>query len=296
MIQRILVPTDGSELSERALAPAEIMARAHGAEVILLRVVEPFAWIGQGAAEGYVDPETYQKVWDAIEGEARASLEALVASLEKRGIQCRWSLLNGTPGAGLLDMEEQTKPDLVVIASHGRTGLARFALGSVADRLVREGTAPVMVVHSFTSPVTRLETALAPLDGSPTAEAALPMVEQLAGKPLRFVHLLRAVPRAEDSSEAREYLDTIRDRLTRTGLQVATQVRTAEPAAAIEQAAEDADVVILATHGRGGLDRLRHGSVAEQATRQLSVPALLVRAGMVTRAAAGLLSSAQARR
>jgi nucleotide-binding universal stress UspA family protein len=283
MTQPILVPVDGSELSERALAPAAILARAQAAELILARVLEPQVWMLTGP-EGYTSADVYQDLFDTLEQDARESLERVVAGLSGQGVQASSMVLNGTAAASLLDLEESTHPGLVVMASHGRGGLARFALGSVADRMVRHGTVPVLVVRAFTAPVAQLDTALVPLDGSPTAEAALPMVEKLAGKPLRAVRLLRAIGFHEDAAEARNYLSAIANRLAGAGLDTSVDVRVAEPARAIAEAADGVDLVILATHGRGGLDRLRHGSVAEAALRDLPRPVLLVRAAAVVRA------------
>ena len=278
MLRQILVPIDGSELSERALAPTQVLARALGAQIVLVRVLEPPTWVGD-EPHGYLSPELYQQLTDSLEEDARHSLEALSASLTQQNLAAKWTLLSGTPAAGLLDFEAETRPDLIVMATHGRSGLARFALGSVADRLIREGTAPVLLVRPFTDTRRSLETALLPLDGSSVAEAALPVVEELAGKPLRAVRLLRAVESADEGAEAERYLQRVSARLGRASLQVTSEIRVAEPARAIEEAATGVDLVVIATHGRGGLDRLRHGSVADQATRGLEVPVLLIRAG-----------------
>jgi nucleotide-binding universal stress UspA family protein len=190
-------------------------------------------------------------------------------------------VLAGSPSDGLVRAEAELQPDLVVMASHGRSGLARFALGSVAERLVREGTAPVLIVHALNPLDQKLDFALVPLDGSSLAEQALPMVEALAGKPVRQVRLMRAVTLPEESTEARRYLDGVRDRLQSAGLEVTIEVRIDDPATAIQDAGERADLIVLATHGRGGFDRLRHGSVAERFTRQAQMPVLLVRPASV---------------
>jgi nucleotide-binding universal stress UspA family protein len=278
-LRKFLIPTDGSELSERALPPAVILARSQEAEVTVVTVLEPIVWAGRGF-DWSVSPDLYQQLADQLSEEARASTAALVNRIAEQGVQARAEVLNGVGAAALLDFEQQMKPDLIVMASHGRTGLARFALGSVADRLVRDGATPVLLVRSFTLPVTRLDTALVPLDGSPAAEAALPMVERLAGKPLQAVRLVRAVSSGDDLYEAERYLQTISWRLAEVGLQTTEQVRLGEPGEVIEAESAGMGFVVLATHGRGGFQRLRHGSVAERATRELKVPVLLVRAGV----------------
>ena len=278
MLQHILFPTDGSPLSERAVPFAATLAVAQGAEVIAVRVVEPIAWIGYEPT-GYVSAEVYQDMIDGVESEARYALAATTERLRASGATVRSELLRGTAAFGLLDYEASAKPDLVIMTTHGRTGLARFALGSIADRLVCEGTAPVLLIRPFSLAESSMERALIPLDGSPLAEEALTMVETLAGQPLRRVRLLRVVSTPQERPDAAAYLDHVAQRIGALGLQVEILIETGAPGRAIETAAEDADLVILSTHGRSGFARLRHGSVAEQATRRLSAPTLLIRAG-----------------
>jgi len=277
MLERILLPTDGSALSERALGVAETLARAQGAELILARVVEPPRWV-ETDSHDWVSPDLYTQLEDALKGEAQVGLDELTEALRHRGLTARPILLHGMAASELLDCEERERPGLVVMATHGRTGVARFALGSVADRLVREGISPVLVVRSFSPGVTWTERALVPLDGSALAEEALPMVEALAGKPVRWVKLLRAVASSNEVAAATAYLAPVAVRLANAGLEVMPEVRIDSPAESIQTEGQSVDLVILATHGRGGFDRLRHGSVAEQTMRHLAAPLLLVRA------------------
>jgi nucleotide-binding universal stress UspA family protein len=290
MLQTILFPTDGSPLSDRAIPMTAAIAYAQGAEVIVARVVEPLAWIGYEPT-GYVSPQVYQDMVDGVEQAASDDLRRIAARLHKASVRVRTAMLRGSAGVTLLDYEREVHPDLVVMATHGRTGLIRFALGSVADLLVREGTAPVLLVRPFTPSESiptepTYETALVPLDGSALAEEALSMVEALAGKPLQRVVLLRAIAEVEERTAAVAYLDQVAQRLAGAKLQTKIRVELDQPAGAIARAAEAVDLVILSTHGRGGLDRIRHGSVADQATRHLLTPTLLVRAGSTAAASA----------
>jgi nucleotide-binding universal stress UspA family protein len=289
MIQRILVPTDGSELSERAVPLALALARAQAAELIFTRVVQPPSWNEIGA-EGYLAGDTYAEVVAALNEEAKSAVETLGERARHEGLPVRTAVLDGFPAAQLLDYEAEAHPDLVVMASHGRSGLARFALGSVADRLVREGSAPVLVVRSFSPAGEALARALVLLDGSALAEQVLPLVESLAGRPLRSIRLLRVVQSQTEFDEASIYLAGIASRLTQAGLLVDPEVSLDSPLPAIARAVESADLVIMATHGRGGLDRLRHGSVAEGVVRQVPVPVLLVRAAVPARQSEGATS------
>jgi nucleotide-binding universal stress UspA family protein len=286
LIERILFPTDGSELSERAVPLLETVAAAQGAEVYLVQVVSPPVWatmdggVGYGVSDG-ISPELYQEVLDELESEAKQNLDRLTQQLQAHvpPIRSRSQVFRGSPYGALLDYEADTQPGLVVMATHGRTGLARFARGSVADCMVREGTAPVLMARSFGREVAAFDEALVPLDGSAVAEAALGMVETLAKKPLQRVRLLDVVEDASETDEGTAYLRRIAARLEGAGLAVTPMVQTGVPGEVIADVAETTDVVIMATHGRSGWNRLRHGSVAEKALRDSPGPLLLVRAG-----------------
>jgi nucleotide-binding universal stress UspA family protein len=277
MIEKILVPTDGSPDSEKALAIAQRIAQAHGAELLLARAAEPVSSAYSTVHEG-VGAELYATASQEIEAEAQRGLQELDARLSAQGSRTRTVLLRGTAAGALLDCEAREAPDLVVIASHGRGGLARFALGSVADRLVREGHCAVLVVRRTGPDSNRMERALVMLDGSGLAEEVLPEVEALAGKPITAVRLFRVVADPSDREAALNYLRGVAARLASHFESVETVVDTGEPRRLVARAAEDVDVVALCTHGRSGFDRLRHGSVAEYVTREVDKPALLVRA------------------
>lgn len=274
-MERILVPLDGSAEAERALGLAEQLAAAQGAEIVLLRAVEPFTWAD---TEGGPVIDTYPSLLEQAMADAEASLADRARDLESRGRRTGHAVIMGQPAATILDYETDHRPDLVVMATHGRSGLARFAMGSVTDRVIREGAAPVLVVRRSTSPAGQLEHALVMLDGSGIAEQALPWVETLTGKPLKRVTLFRAVANPEDRGPATTYLEGVAPRLAKAGLETHVVVDMGEPAHVVDRAAHEADFVVLCTHGRGGFDRLRHGSVAEHVVRAVDKPVLLVRA------------------
>ena len=277
MLHRILLPVDGSPLAERAIPLAATLAQAHSAEVVVARIVQPPAWMADGPST-YLSADIYGELYDGLEQEAEGYLETIAERFQSGGIAVRTEVRRGAAAAALLDLETELRPDLVVMSTHGRTGLARFALGSIADLMVREGCAPVLLIRAFSRATSTIEGALVPLDGSPLAEAALPLVEMLAGKPVQRVRLLRAVAGEQEATAAAAYLEAVARRLRARGLQVDILIEVDDPGHAIERAAAATDLVILSTHGRGGLDRLRHGSVVEQATRRLGTPTLLTRA------------------
>jgi nucleotide-binding universal stress UspA family protein len=274
-MRRILVPTDGSPGSEKALPYATIVASAQNAEMIVVSVIDdlPIVAPGYGATSAAI----YEEILRDNENAAKSHLEGIARKLTAAGIPVRTAVRRGPTAAALLDWEAEETPDLLVMATHGRTGLPRFALGSVADRMVREGTTPVLLVRSA-PPTARLETALVMLDGSGVAEQVFPIIEDLAGKLLRSVTLYRVISDPNDRTAAMHYLEGATARLATTGLQVKSLVDVGDPRRTTVKAASRFDLVILCTHGRGGFDRLRHGSVAESVVQEVERPTLLVRA------------------
>ena len=277
MLQRIVMPTDGSIESEKPLSVATQLARAQDAELTLLRVVEELHYHdAEGSAA--VSAEIYEEVIRGQQQDAIRSLDRIEQRLLGEGVRVTSEVRRGNAVSELFDYLASNKPDLVVMATHGRTGLARFAMGSVTDRMVREGSAPVLVTRMGTEPSSRLDRALVMLDGSGVAEEVLPLVTALAGKPLQHLTLYRVVADPGDRSAAATYLEGAATHLAATGITVETKIDLGDPRANIERAAEDVDLVILCTHGRSGLDRLRHGSIAEHVMHTVDAPALLVRA------------------
>lgn len=276
MLRTILVPTDGSPESAWAIPIAEKLAEANGARVLLVQVVQYPALANEH--DDY-DGEQWQQMVDLSTDLARSNLDALMVRFYASGVEVESALSYGSPAGGLLDVEGEQHPDLVVMSTHGRTGLARFALGSVADRLVREGSAPVLLVRGPV-PEPTLTRALVMLDGSGVAEAVLPSIEGLAGHPVTSVKLFRAVADPIDRTAAATYLAGVTERLTGFGLKIEVSVDLGDPTLLIRRAAEGVDVIALSTHGRGGLNRFRHGSVAERIVREAAKPVLLIHAGV----------------
>ena len=278
MIHEILFLTDGSPFSHYAFTYAEQIATANHARVVLVQVIQDPILIDQYQI---VPAETYQELLDLGTASATLNIDRLSTRLAAAGVSTSSEILRGNPAAALLALEAKEHPDLVVMSSHGRTGLTRFALGSVADRLVREGTAPVLLVKT-NDPDRRLRSALLMLDGSAVAEAALPVVENLAGRPIKVVKLLRTLEDITEWDQAKNYLADVAVRLEKTGLLTELILRVSDPAVIASVESTDVDLVVLATHGRGGFERFRYGSVAEQILHEVDRPILLVRAAKAT--------------
>ena len=152
MYQKILVPLDGSELAECALPHVE--AIAHGCQVgdvILLRVVEPFQ-PPRGKGYGSMFPEDLKEEKARAESEERAAaeeyLKKVVGQLSREGRRVQSQLLFGKAAESVADFSAKSGIDLIVIATHGRSGVSRWVWGSTADRILRSSCVPVMMIRA----------------------------------------------------------------------------------------------------------------------------------------------------
>lgn len=279
MFRTIMVPLDGSALADYALTCAAPLAGRLGAVLHLVRVVEPSAaWsaspiMGSPYIPDRFDDETIRAMAEA----ADTHLQATARRLTQTGLHVQVARLDGFTTAALLDYERSARIDLVAMCAHGRGGLARLAFGSVADCLVRQGSAPVLRVRPFGAPAV-FPQALVPLDGSARAEAALDLVGQLARhQVVHEVRLLRVIGAAEEGPEAEAYLAAVARRLERPGLVCRYQVVMGEVARSIREQAGADQLVVMATHGRGGLARIVRGSMAEEVARGNVAAVLTVR-------------------
>jgi nucleotide-binding universal stress UspA family protein len=296
--QSLAVPVDGSDFAEQALPLATRIALATGARVGLLLVHRPPAVpLASGAERAYAALD--RQVQEA----EVAYLQRLARRLEDAGMaRVEAAVLSG-PVADALEAEiERSGTDLVVMSTHGRGGLGRFWLGSVADRLLHGVTVPLLLVRptagAAPSPA-GIERIIVPLDGSPLAQSALEPAAALAVLFGAELHLIRVIPPtfyvaaavdmpyaydpALDATlerEATEHLAAQATALRSRGLRVATQVdRNPVVARAVLDAAEAGSgaIVCLATHGRAGAGRVFLGSVADKLVRGASCPVLVWR-------------------
>jgi nucleotide-binding universal stress UspA family protein len=280
MFQQIMVPLDGSELAERALPCAERLGVATGATLHLVHVVELMPPPTGPFALAYMPSSIHGDLVAQETQQATAYLDKMRERVAASGVHVRTEQMLGIAAATLLDYERDAGIDLIVMCSHGRTGLARFALGSVAEHLLRHGGAPVLLVRPFgdPEPVT-LQHAVVPLDGSERAEEALRVVDHLARYVLHEVTLLRVIGAAEEGPEAERYLAEVAARLTQKHLVCSRRVTQADPAEAIIDVAGTDKLVVMATHGRSALTRWALGSVADRVAHGGVAAVLLVRAG-----------------
>ena len=149
MIKRILVPVDFSDPSLRALDYAAELSRALAAQLVLLHVVEPVYY--PVAADAYGVGLDLGNVYDEIERAAREQLSELARKLRRRRLNVRAVLLAGTAPQAIVESAKKMHADLLVMATHGRTGLSHLLMGSVARRVIRTAACPVLTIPGLRS-------------------------------------------------------------------------------------------------------------------------------------------------
>ncbi len=286
MFHRILVLLDGTAGGEQALPFAEYLARETASALLLARIAPVTQWNAAGTGR-LVWPSVYQNAVATEEEQARAYLTSLALDMTKSGLHVETYVRDGEPTNEVLALTARTDVDMVVMASHARSGAARLALGSLADHLVRYGKVPVMIVRNndASDGAVQLTHCVVPLDGSSIAAEALDTVVQLAGVVCHRVTLVRVVdPGASspDAADARGYLERTREqaieRIGRQDCVVESHLLIGEAAQQIiEFARNQGDLIVLATHGRTGIRRWALGSVAERIVHAAPIPLILVR-------------------
>lgn len=207
MFTRILVPLDGSERAERALPVASRLAQLLNGTLILLRVVQPPLQPATPLAPA-LDAEA--RILSEELDEANSYLARVAQALDQADLKYEKVVVVGYPAEMILDAGQSSQADVIVLCSHGRAGLLRWALGSVTQRVVHQASVPVLVVHQQ-GPTLAMDAhgplrALVPLDGSWLAEAALApaamLVSALAPQGQGIVHLVQVVRHHSAASEA----------------------------------------------------------------------------------------------
>jgi nucleotide-binding universal stress UspA family protein len=295
VFDRILVPLDGSPLAESALPTAGAIARQQQGELLLLRVPVHHQMIMPGVA-GYgifLSDEIFEMGQEEI-SEYLSHVQQRVARPE---FTVRTVISQGDVAGAIVDYASDKDIDLIVMTTHGYSGITRWMLGSVAERVLRGAPCPVLVIREE-GPLGHV---VITLDGSPLAESAvepgLALAEILGSRVtlLRVEHeeelgsvelgLLELVDgglcrelEASSREQSRVYLECIAEKAGRPGLAIDTAVLSGRPAEAILDFLENqqADAVVMATHGYSGLRRWVFGSVTEKVLRSIGCCAMMV--------------------
>jgi nucleotide-binding universal stress UspA family protein len=143
-LRRIMHPSDFSSASSAAFAKAVELAKSNRAELLLLHVVDATVPLGP---DGYVAPSVYEEIQRSARAYGQRKLAGLVDKAKKAGVRARPVLLEGTAYQGILRAARSQRADMIVMGTHGRSGLAKLFLGSVAERVVGAAPCPVLTVR-----------------------------------------------------------------------------------------------------------------------------------------------------
>lgn len=296
MIRKILVPLDGSILSEAALPQAAAVARAFDAEILLLRVQERERRHAGEIADSVA--------WRLARAEARSYLTALAERLGGLGARAATRVAEGNAAEEILKQARELPADLVVLSSHGRGGPDGFKLGGTAQKVLSHAGTSVLLVHAAEGAETPSEVSyrrvMVPLDGSQRAQWALLQAVPLArahGGEILLVHVVsspqlagRTPPSPEEAELARRiaerdrrlsesYLREMEELIAGSGLRARTLLResphvvqTLERVAAEERPS----LMVISAHGCSGAAPWPYGSVADRLLHYGMTPLLVL--------------------
>ena len=281
-MRKILVATDFSTRSDRAIRRACLLVRQFAADLAFVHVV---------------DEDQNPRLLAAEEREATTLLQELAQTLRERdGLQCSVQVIRGTPSAGILKAAHELAVDLIVIGPHRRQPLSDVFVGTTAERTIRQAQCPVLMVNGF--PTTTYRHILLPVDFSDNAAEAARQLKSLRladGLPITVMHAFDApstelivssgatLERAAAALEAEQRqatakLDTFLAEVDLTAVKRVLKPVKSFPAGIITDCAkqEDVDLIVLGTRGHGGLKKMLLGSVAAEVLRISEQDVLMV--------------------
>jgi nucleotide-binding universal stress UspA family protein len=286
--ENILVPLDMSPTAEVALAGAQTIARNYNGQIQILTVVQD---------------QKDQESTDAIRASAEMYLEDVEADLSTGGYRAVTKIVDGAPAEAIGAESKKGDIDLMILTTHGRSLVSRMVVSNITQEVIFQTTPPLIVLRptiEWRSTRTRFQKLLVTLDGSEIAEQVLPYVHSLASKFDSQVILLSTAEGSESDDYAgklQAYLDKIAGELSEKGVSVTTQIASTAPATTILTVAseENIDLIMMVSHGRGGLKRQEHvkiGSVVDAVLQEMPCPLFLISAQTAEEAANALVNKA----
>jgi nucleotide-binding universal stress UspA family protein len=295
MFKHILVPLDGSQLSEVALAPAELIARTLGVPVTLIHIIE------QGAPSEVHNDRHLTKSDDA---------QAYLSDVAQRAFPPEIKVETHVHSAAVDDVarsivqhtQEESEPDLIVMCTHGKSGVRDLLFGSIAQQVIAQGTTPLLLVRPTESkPTFKLKKIFVPLDSESIHDDSLSLSEELANAFEAELYLLSVIPTLGTLSgtqaatgsllpgattalldineeNATEHLQEHLDSLHAAGLRASAEVARGDPATVIVKTAEltHSDLIVLSTHRKAGMNAFWARSVAPNVANHSNLPLLLI--------------------
>jgi nucleotide-binding universal stress UspA family protein len=298
MFEQLLVPLDGSELAEVALPAADALAEILDAGVTLVHVIEKDA-----------PPEIHGQRHLSDPAEAEDYLAEVANRAFSTGTRITWHVHTAATrdvARSIAAHVDELGPGLIVMCTHGSSGVRDWIFGSIAQQVIGRRKAPVLLIPPSSSdpPPFACRRLLVPLDGSTEHEQGLAVAAGLAEPCEAEIRLVCIVPtpgtlRGEetaaamllpmataaalelDEAGAQHYLDRQVEELEEQGLWATTEVRRGDPTQVIVEAAqeEETDIIILGTHGKAGMNAFWSESVAPQVSSRTPLPLLLVPVG-----------------
>ena len=304
----MLVPLDGSELAEVVFTYAKELAGRLGIDVILLHVSRRATDEYTPMRQAYIE-----RTAEIIRRESKRIQKRIGVKPGGKPVEVRGELTVGYPAEEILCYADENNVDLILMATHGRSGLKRWVMGSVADKVLRASKVPVWLIRAGVPEETPYDkwpsiTILVPLDGSELAELVLPHVKvlakqwdtelvdvvllrvcepstapsyyapELSGAPLNWgEYAQQETVRCKEM--AKKYLAGIEKRLKKSNISVRSEVLVGKAADEIVDYANrnPFSLIVMATHGRSGLSRWVYSSVAENVLQGVSSPIFLIR-------------------
>jgi nucleotide-binding universal stress UspA family protein len=290
MFKKVLLPLDGSALAERVLPLAGKIVRTGGGKLILFRVVPYITVLA-------ADPMLYEEMNRMGEDEALAYLRQVKEEGDP-ALAIEVVCEVGSAAESILQYAQDQDVDLIIMSSHGRSGISRWVYGSVAERVLSQAPCPILIANAGQVPwgegAARI---LVPLDGSQLAEKALEPAQELAQDLGLEIHLLSVMTaghslrevstsrdplsgmEGEELKKAQDYLAGQSSKIKDVPVQTSVKLAAASVAETIiEYAAEhDIDIIVMSSHGRTGLSRWIYGSVAEKVLRSACCATMIVR-------------------
>lgn len=296
MLQRILLPLDGSELAECVLPHAVRCAQATDSLVIIVHVLP--------TSEVHIDiPSVDPLDWRLRKMEARLYMEEIASMLSGQSINVETALLQGEAAESIAQYAKEHSVDLTIMSSHGRSGLNSWNVGSVVQKVALTTHTSVMVVPAYRTREGELTTALryntivAPLDGSQRAESVLPLLRALGQQNAAEIQFVTVVPRPEmprripRSSGADVLVDQLMDRNRTEAEAYLSQLQSRIDGNTSEHillgndvvgtlhdfiGQQEADLVILSAHGHSANGARRYGSLVTSFIAYGSTPLLII--------------------
>jgi nucleotide-binding universal stress UspA family protein len=297
MLERILVPLDPSDTSQSILASVAFLAKRLHQPVHLVSVIPDSAELH---AIGPRHAASMGALGERLRSAAQERLDSVQAHLAQQGIATTVEVSGGPVAECILVAADAFGAGLIAMATHGRVGPERWFLGSIADRVLRGSSTPVLLVRprpDGQAAAPSIDHVILPLDGSSLSEAALPYATFLAQGLQAPMTLVRTVdvtalsagdyamaevaPELLDllESDVKEYLAEMAVRVGNTGINVRQACSIRSPAGEIIDRVHTTRhaLVVMSTHGRSGLGRTLLGSVTDRVIRSSDAPVLVIR-------------------